>query len=268
MTFTAFEASALAGSPVELYSITLSGTTYRWTSDQEDYVFGGNTFQAAAISRSNIVRGVEDRQDVLTVEVPSSENFPRLYVNIVPGQKATMTVQRLHREDPDQEAIILFKGLVQSVSFTNDAQKCSLSVRPLTVGLSQAIPRFSYQALCNHILYDERCKVLQSLFQHTNVVNSVSGDIITVQGLAGKGDSWADAGFAQLGTTDFRLILEHTGDDITVLLPFSQEVTGSVLDVFAGCKHDLATCKAKFNNVINYGGFAFVPLINPFESGI
>jgi uncharacterized phage protein (TIGR02218 family) len=251
-----------------LYTVQLGSTAYRWTSNEVDYIHGGNTFEAAAISRSNITRGVEDRQDVLTIELPSTDNFPRLYVNIVPGQKALMTVQRVHRDDPDQQAIVLFKGLVQSVSFQSDATKASLSVRPLTVGLSQAIPRFSYQALCNHILYDERCKVLQSLFQHTNTATAVSGDIVTVQALNTKGDSWADAGFAQLGTTDFRLILEHTGDNITLLLPFASEVTGSVLDVFAGCKHDLATCKTKFNNVINYGGFAFVPLLNIFQSGL
>ena len=57
---------------------------------------------------------------------------------------------------------------------------------------------------------------------------------------------------------------------LTLLLPFNTTDVdvGTSVEVFAGCDHSLATCKAQYDNVANYGGFAFVPLRNPFESGL
>ena len=43
---------------------------------------------------------------------------------------------------------------------------------------------------------------------------------------------------------------------------------GTEVEVFAGCDHTIATCKTQFDIVVNYGGFAFVPTRNPFESGL
>ena len=45
-------------------------------------------------------------------------------------------------------------------------------------------------------------------------------------------------------------------------------VVGQDVDVFAGCDHTVDTCDQKFDNVINYGGWPYVPSKNPFESGI
>ena len=37
------------------------------------------------------------------------------------------------------------------------------------------------------------------------------------------------------------------------------------IDLFAGCAHDLTTCDVKFDAVLDYGGFPFVPRKNPFN---
>lgn len=268
MTFAAFEGSAQGGHPVELYSLALGAETFRWTSAEDDYVFGGNTFEAAEISRTRVLISSEERQDLLTVNLPASDPYVRKYIKNVPGKRGTLTVQRVHRFDPDQEAFVLFKGIVQAVAFSSDGVKASIAVRPLTTGLSQTIPRMTYQNLCNHFLYDERCKVLQSLFQFTAVVSAVTGSTITVPGLSVNGADWAVAGFVQIPSGDFRLVLSQTGNDVRLLLPFSEGVLNVQVDVFAGCAHTIAVCKTKFNNVINYGGFAFVPLKNIFETGL
>lgn len=268
MTFIAFENSQAGGSPVELYTLALGTETFRWASGEEDYVYSGDTFEAVEISRSRILISAEQRQDVLNVSLPGDNELVRRYVDIVPGKRATLTVQRVHRDDPDQEAVVLFKGIVQSVAFTSDGTKASLAIRPLTVGLSQNIPRFTYQALCNHFLYDSGCKVNQNSFKYTATVSTVVGSTITVPGISANGADWAVGGFVQTGSSDFRLVLAQTGDDLRLLLPFASSPLGSSVDVFAGCDHTIGTCKIKFNNVVNYGGFAFVPLKNIFATGI
>ena len=61
------------------------------------------------------------------------------------------------------------------------------------------------------------------------------------------------------------MILAQSGDTMTLLLPFSLDVAGQDIDLFAGCAHDLTTCDVKFAATLNYGGFPFVPRKNPFN---
>jgi hypothetical protein len=101
-----------------------------------------------------------------------------------------------------------------------------------------------------------------------NVV-SVSGNDIGVSGVGAAGAGFFDGGFVKTpagGNDDARLILASSGDTLTLLLPFSVDVLGTDVDVFAGCTHDLAICSSKFDNVVNYGGFPFIPRKNPFNS--
>ena len=51
--------------------------------------------------------------------------------------------------------------------------------------------------------------------------------------------------------------------------PFGVDVTGLNLQIFAGCNHELTgDCANKFQNAINFGGFAFVPNKNIFATGL
>ncbi|MDG4870579.1 phage BR0599 family protein, partial [Guyparkeria sp. 1SP6A2] len=40
---------------------------------------------------------------------------------------------------------------------------------------------------------------------------------------------------------------------------------GQEIEVYPGCDRTAATCNAKFNNLLNYGGFDFIPPKGPFE---
>lgn len=269
MTFDAFEISAADGQPVELYEFGLGNETFRFTSTEDVIVDGSLSYSPIEISRSQILLGSEQRKDVVTATMPAGTAPASRYAAIVPGQKLTLTIKRLHRTDGGSpQAVTIFKGEVRAVAYTRSNFEAQLSVVPLSQGLSREAPRFTYQGLCNHILYDSRCTVSQSGFQFDGPVAAVSGAVITVTGANGKVDGFYDGGFAQLGTSDFRLILSHVGNDLTLLLAFPSDITGSTISIFAGCDHTIATCKTKFDNVANYGGFAFVPLKNPFETRI
>lgn len=269
MTFQSLEISRASGQPVELYDFALADEQFNYTSSEETIQIGAVTYEPVEIERSSIRLGTESRQDVLTVRMPSRLAPANRYVGIVPGQRGTLTIKRQHRNDgATPETIVIFKGVIRSVGYVDDGYNAELAVVPLTAGLSREVPRFTYQGLCNHVLYDSRCKVPQGDFSHTGRVLAVNGNVVTVDGADGQANGFYAGGFAQLGTNDFRLILEHTGTNLTLLLPFPNNVQGRDLTIFAGCDHTLATCKSKFNNVVNYGGFAFVPLRNIFESGI
>lgn len=272
MAFATYETSLETGLPIEVYKLTVGNITYRFTSVADEQVLGADTYEPIAVERSQITMSQDERTEILNMTMPSNHPFIRRYTNIVPGLKANLSIFRFHRLDGALEQILFYKGLVRSVAFTRNATEAKIAVMPLTKGLSRMVPRFTYQSPCNHILYDERCKVGETLANvHTNIVTGVVGTTITINGLTAKGTGWADGGMlTNPARDDYRLILSHTGDDVVILMPFTDAfgLLGETLEVLAGCDHSLPTCKTKFDNVINYGGFKFVPTRNPFTVGI
>lgn len=268
MTYSAQELSVESGQPIELYDFRLGSEEYQWTTNAEEVEYDGITYSPIPISRESLVFSPEQRAEALRITVPANTALVRKYINSVPGQRATMTIRRVHRNDGADEVVQLFKGTVRTVGFSQNGLEAQIAVLPITADLTDSIPRFKFSSSCNHVLYDDGCSVASSLHRHADVVTAVDGDMITVDGLNAKGDGWAVGGFIALATGDYRMVIAHTGDDIRVLLPFPENINGDTVEVFAGCDHSIGTCSSKFGNVPNFGGYAFVPLRNIFTSGL
>jgi uncharacterized phage protein (TIGR02218 family) len=270
MTFQQWEISQSQGEPVELYEAAVGSQLFGFTTSEDGIQIGATNYTPVEISRERIIMGPEERQDALNVTMPAGNPLALLYRQAAPGQVATLTIKRFHRPDgANPQTLTIFKGRVQSVAYENNGTTAKLAVVPVTSGRAHEMPRFTFQALCNHVLYDGQCQVLQSQFRHIGQVLSIDGAVMNVDGANTQPNGWFTGGFAQLaGGTDWRLILAHTGNSVTLVMPFSSNPTGTQIEIFAGCAHDINTCSAKFDNVPNYGGFAFVPLTNPFSSGI
>lgn len=272
MSFNAFEISAASGSPIELYDFAIASDTYYFTSSEESVTVGINEYLPIEVSRSDISIGPDERAQIINVTLPAFHPFVRKYIAMAPGSRSTMSLWKLHRYDtPTPERILMWKGVVRSVAFTEQGIKAVVGIMPLTGALGRAFPRFTYQGLCNHALYDTGCKVAEASFTYTANITAISGDQYTVPGLIVKGAGWAVAGFmTDQANIDYRMIIAQSSDVVRLLLPFDTDVVdvGTSVDVLAGCDHSLATCKTKFNNVINYGGFKFVPTKNPFATGL
>ena len=268
MSFDAYEISASNGQPVELFLLSLGNDTFYMTSADEDYTYGGTVYTATEISRGAFQQGSDQADKSLTVSLPSDHAFPARYAELVPGNRATLSIYRIHRNDSAQERTLYFKGVVQSIGFSNDLQQADLSVSPLATGLSRNIPRYTYQASCNHVLFDTHCKMISSLFRLDDTVAAITDTTVTMTGADAKADGYFDGGYLETEDGDTRLILSHVGNTLTLIVPLSSEYVGQDVKLFAGCDHSLATCKTKFNNVVNFGGCAFVPTSNVFIKGI
>lgn len=270
MTYLAQETSQEDGQPVELYTFNVGGEMLYYTSSDVPHTVSANTFEPVAVSRGEIAVSPEDRGRALEIELPSADPIARRYIVSVPGQRTKLTIQRLHYTDtPTPEVITIFQGFVRAVGFMNNANVAKVSVIPIEAAGARTIPRFTFQGLCNHVLYDSRCQVdPNSLsFRHDAVVTGISGNTIDVDGADGFASGFFTAGFVNTAT-DSRMILAHSGTTLTLMLPFGVDPTGATVTVRAGCDHSLVTCFSKFNNVVNYGGFSFIPTRNVFDSGL
>jgi uncharacterized phage protein (TIGR02218 family) len=268
MTFDAEEKSIESGQPVELYEFIIGATTFRYTSAEDIITFNSQQWLPRQISRNAPIQSTDERKGRLQVSLPSDDDVASRFIGIVPGELMTLTVTRTHRGDLT-EGYVLWKGRVTGAVYLKDGAECQLEGLTTEAAFSRPIPRFKYQGLCNHVLYDTGCGLTASSFQYTGNVSAISGNIITVDGLfASKGAQWARGGYIEFGTgVDFRLVLAQPDDNCTLLLPFNDTgLVGQNVKVFAGCDHTLAVCLSKFSNVDNYGGFPYVPTKNPFTT--
>lgn len=271
MTYAQYEQSPQSGRPVELYIFTIGATVYRYTSAEDQVVFQSNTYFPRQITRGTPKQSSEQRKQDMEVTLPASDDVASRFIGIVPGQLMTLEIVRFHRDDPDEEGLSIWDGRITGASYSNDGVECLLQGLTTEAALSRPIPRYKYQGMCNHVLGDSQCQVNLSAAanRHTGLVTGVSGGVITVQGLgAAKGGGWATGGYVEFQSNDWRLVIDQTGDDCTLLLPFEENVLGQNVTVVVGCDHSIGTCNTKFSNAINFGGFPYVPTRNPFEVGI
>lgn len=272
MAFDALEESLESSRPLELYTFQVGPTTFRYTSAEDDYVDGANTFTAIeGLGRTALTAGgPTDSVGTLTIEMPGTNSLSQLYIDGIPGVVPTVSIERVQRTDGSK--VTIFDGTIRSVTFQDSGYRAEFEIVPTFSGVQREIPRFKYSSQCNHVLYDSRCQVddTDPSFRLSGAaVTAVSGNTITVTGADANGDGYYTGGFVQTTSADDRrLILDQTGTVLTLLLPFTDSPLGSTVVVFAGCDHEISTCKSKFDNVINFGGFAYVPTRNVFESGL
>jgi uncharacterized phage protein (TIGR02218 family) len=124
---------------------------------------------------------------------------------------------------------------------------------------------------CDAELGDARCGFLldQPGFSATGAVEAMeTPDKIAVSGLTGFDNGWFAFGTlswitgARAGRTE--RIVDHRLAGGDVLLVLQQRVgptigLGDVFSISAGCDKTFATCKAKFDNALNFRGFPHLP---------
>lgn len=270
MTFDAFETSVEDGNIIELYQFTQGPNVTRLTNFSEDVVFDGSTWLTTQISRENIEKAIESSVNELKIFMPLDNPIAAQFIPNVPGKQIDIVIYRAHFTDPAEQRLVVYEGFLAQCEFDGDLL-ATITIQPFTNVFKRTGPRFVYASLCNNILYDAGCKVVRGANVHTDIVSGIDPAVrtITVNGLSGMGADWANGGFVASpagGNTDQRLIVAQAGDTVTLLSNFSADVLTTAVDVFAGCAHDITTCQTKFNNVINFGGYPFVPIKNPFTT--
>ena len=275
MTYASYETSVHSGEPVEVFEIVAGPVTYYYTSAPTSQTIGAQTYTPVdGLRRGNTAEGPELRTHDFTLELPTSNPVASFFTGTLPGYRVRLTVKRFHAADlPTPEVVQSFDGFIQSASFLDGGFVTSLVARPILSALGTTIPRRTYQSSCNHILYDpDTCKVddTDPAFRASalSVASQVGATLTVSSGLSGfYSDGFMQSGFVEVvGGSDYRMINTHVGNVLTLLVPFA--TTPLSVNVYAGCGHAIADCETDFDNVINFGGFAFVPKRNPVADGI
>ncbi len=278
MSFSDQETSVESGAPIELYTITGSDTFY-YTSSAEPYVLNGVTFEPVAMKRTVPTVSLKESSGNISIKFPFNNPFAARYLGGVPPSPDRVKIEQVHLGDATQEVNPLWSGSVSSVKFAGTEATVSLAGR--MNALSAQIPSQTYSWMCDHNLYNNQCKVNEATFTFNFTIVSVSSDGVTV--------TLSDAGQAQTeitsdvaffnggtfltgvdGSQRMGVKFEATGNTneytLVLLVPIDGLAAGQAITFTAGCDKSIDVCIFRFNNVENYGGFPYVPTLNPFTA--
>lgn len=265
MTYDAIETSVRDAQPVELYTFTRGPEVFRFTTAQETHTFSGLTYTAFPIQRSKIEATQDVSRNPINFTADNTLPFVQQYIAAPPTDIIDVTIQRFHVTDVAQEAVVFWLGRVVNVKFRDD--EVQIRCEPIFTSLKRPALRRLYQSNCPHLLYGPVCTVNRLSFLTNATITMVSGITLTAVAFGSQADGYWTGGLIEWtnnGLINKRFVTAHTGQVVTINLPFAGIQPTDSVQIFPGCDHTLTTCVTKFSNELNYGGFPYIPVKNPF----
>ena len=157
--------------------------------------------------------------------------------------------------------VILFAGRVAEIDAGSSLT--TFTVNSHLELLNQNLPRNMYQSGCLNTLYDTGCGLNKTSFAISSSVASGSS-ATAINTLLTQ-----ENGYFNMGTVTFtsgilnglsRTVKNYSSGTLTFIaaLPAAPAL-GDTLQVFPGCDKQQSTCHNKFNNLVHFRGFPYIP---------
>jgi uncharacterized phage protein (TIGR02218 family) len=267
-----------------LYLIT-DGTSFWYiTSCEQNITYNGNVYTSQRVTHGTITERInlDDSNTKIDIRNWAGNPFSKFRGTRL-WPKMTITILKVDSLTPAaNSAESVFTGTIQTPSF--DDTTISIQMGGPNALFDQMLPRPLYQKMCNSILFDSQCGLVESqwTFACTMATPPTPGAPYqyTVSGL-----SWPQGALPSLlagyfamgsltrtlpdGTLQSNAIVDSTaisGGDVTLTLygdlyPFP---TGSeTWSIVPGCDGQYSTCKAKFANGLQFSGMPNMPQADP-----
>jgi uncharacterized phage protein (TIGR02218 family) len=245
------------------------GTRLGFTDHDRDLAFDGTVFEAATGFTASEIKDAlglsVDNLEVSSALASDALNQDHLAAGLY--DDAAVEIWRVNWADTAQR-ILMRSGSLGEVRRSGTA--FTAEVRGLAHYLQQPKGRL-YQSGCDADLGDSRCGVdlaNPALRGTGTVVTAPSPRLLTAAGLAAFAAGWFTRGLVTFtsgaNTGRSQEVKRHalSGTEATIELWQPMALAIAPADTFtvtAGCDKQLATCKAKFANAINFRGFPHMP---------
>jgi len=250
---------------------TKDTTVYGWTDYDTELVVNGITYvPAAGLTRTNLTSTADEsvsNQELTSGWVDAPEN------DLLAGKfdDAVVEVAFVSPRDLSLGEFIINKGNIGQVTWTADGFRADIQshMRKLARNIS-----FVFTANCRHQLFSSPspmkigyCGVSKPSYTVVGTIGSIIIDQLrfTSNGIS-QPDGWARGGTITFSSGNnagmtFEVRRFEVGADTTIELfvPSSRSMqVGDQFELTTGCDKTLDTCKNKFNNVVNFGGFPHI----------
>ncbi len=277
MSYSEQDSSTEGSAPIELYRITGVDSFY-YTSLATEFTFDGDVYKPIPISRTAPTINAKESSGNFNVNFPFNNPFVQRYLGGIAPAQDRLEIFRAHLSDSTLEVKPFLSGFVTGVKFKGT--DVTVSIGGIASRMEAQIPSKTFSWMCNHVLYGDGCRVAESSFTFNFEVLSVSSDGIRVT-LKDSGQALAklttDIGFFNGGTVrtgvegSQRMALEFEQAVVAntylvkLMVPVDGLNAGQTISLSAGCDRAMQTCFSRFSNSQRYGGFPFIPTLNPFS---
>lgn len=248
--------------PAELYHIWRDGGEHwRYTSGDVTVVYDGANYEPATLKRTQVK--YDSKMEVVTMEIQAAYLTDAVleYIAINPMEILWISVMKIHRDQAPLEVDVVFIGQIKTVSFKGAT--ASVSCVGFEHFLKRIIPRWRYQLTCNHILFDTYCALTKATFKIDAVVTLDANKVVLSSAtFALQEDGYFTGGEIIFGV-EARAIIAHSGTDVTLVYRMNELTDADTVEAYPGCDRKIETCRDKFDNIINFLGFPFLPIENP-----
>lgn len=255
------------------YLITLTtGTALAWTDVDTAVTFNGTTYSATG----PLIQGLKYKAGV-GLEVDKQQvTISARPTDLISGVQALQAIRegafdgatvqryRVFLNSPGGtviDGVMLFQGRVSTVDSVGRTS-AQITVASDLIILDYDMPRNLYQPTCNHVLYDSGCTVVAATYAQNGTVGSGSTATLINYASAAAQHAQGKIVFTSGANANLTATVKSAivGTSFKLMYPLPETAAaGDAFTVYFGCDHTSATCSARFNNLINFRGFPFVP---------
>ena len=132
--------------------------------------------------------------------------------------------------------------------------------------LNIQLPRVIYQGGCVNTLYDTACTLSANNFNEAGATvtgssaNLINATLTGATGIYDQGKITYTSGANNGISRSIKQYVKGTPGTIALLSPFPNiPAPGDAFNIFQGCNKLQSTCVTKFNNLVNFRGFPYIP---------
>ena len=255
--------------PIDLYRIVMGSNVWTITSADTEQTYdagsGSETYVPTAMGRGGYEQKNELSKASIEVNLPIDHELAISLLTSYNEQIISLTVFR-------KEGAVVgvsWKGRLASIKPSDT--KLTLVCESIFTSLRRPGLRARFQKSCRHALYGRGCTLDPEDFADAGTATALSATVITVTEASGQVDGYYTGGMLRSPDNSLAYIIDHTGDQITLQrVPYNITTSAAAgfpfaVTLYPGCDHTRLTCRDKFSNGLNYGGFDWIPSKNPMS---
>jgi uncharacterized phage protein (TIGR02218 family) len=255
----------------ELFLFESMGQQWAYTSGDAPVEYNGVTYEPVPIRRGNAEQTQDINKNDLQIKVARDNDIGLIHLQYAP--EAVTSISVFQREEGGAFGVF-WKGRITGARA--DGSEITLMCESVFTSMRQPGLRARYQKNCRHAVYGRGCRLDPEDFAVVALLESVSGVSLVVPDAALQPNDWYLGGMLRAPDGSLRMITNHSGSTIEITRPilyldqigygfnYGMDYGTPAVKLYPGCNRVRSTCLSKFNNVDNFGGFPWIPSVNPF----
>lgn len=225
-----------------------------------DSLFFGTTFREADIQLTAVKTVKEIASAEITLKLPRTDSFAQEFMNSFTKASMELTI---FRGQADQYGYLRVAWRGRVVGSTVKKHHIDIVCENLQTQILRLGLRAKFQKLCRHVLYGDGCNVDINAYKVSGTITSYNELTLNIPVAAVKPDRYYQGGILFVNG-NLGYIISHQGQEIKLNSPVEGLANGVSVELAPGCDLGIRTCQNKFNNLLNHGGFPFIPSKSAF----